>query len=308
MGAARPTSPAPPGGALIPVLGQQWATQSRYLLRDDMTRVGREFDCDIVIPDRAISRRHAEFTWEGESLILTPLSETNATLVNGRVIDLPTQLRLDDTVEFSDARFGVKVYINPTSTSASTQRRTEMNRRVAAIVSADVKAYSEMMERDDVTTMHAITTSRARFNELSSEHGGRVVDAVGDSILLEFPSVSDALAATIAFQESTRRSSGAADRELDLPFRIGVNAGEIVTRRDGTVYGIAVNVAARIQSLAEPGHILVSQVAHDLAARLPEGYRFVDAGVRELRNISGSYRLYGLARLGEKEDPREPME
>ncbi len=289
-------STQPPGGALIPVFGQHWATQTRYLLRDDMTRVGREFDCDIVIPDRAISRRHAELVWEGEHLILNPVSEINATVVNGRVIDRPTEVRLDDTIEFTDARFAVKVYINATLDSASTQYNPEINRRVTAIVSADVKSYSEMMERDDVSTMHAITRSRALFDAITQQHGGRVIDAVGDSILVEFPSVSNALAATTEFQERIEQLAERSERNQRLLFRIGVNVGEIVTRPDGTVYGNAVNVAARIQSMAEPGHILASQVARDLTARLPDGYHFLDAGTHELRNISGTHCLYVLVR------------
>ncbi len=289
-------SSSPPGGALIPVFGQHWATQTRYLLRDDMTRVGREFDCDVVIADRAISRRHAELVWEGDRLMLVPVSETNGTLVNGRVIDRPTELRPDDTAEFTDARFAVKVFINATPASASTQHSPEIDRRITAIVSADVMSYSEMMEKDDISTMQQITRGRAIFDGLTQQHGGRTIDAVGDSILLEFASVSKAFAATTEFQERIMQSAEGDNRIHHLLFRIGVNVGEIVTRRDGTVYGTAVNIAARIQSKAGPGRILASQMARDLAVRLPDGYGFTDAGVHELKNISGTHRLYALER------------
>jgi class 3 adenylate cyclase len=288
---------SPPGGALIPSSGQHWASQNRYLLRDDMTRVGRDFDCDIVISDRAISRRHAEFVWDGERLVLIPMSEINGTLVNGRIAQGPTPLNTDDTIEFADARFTVTVHINSTSASASTQNSLEINRRLTAIVSADVMSYSELIEKDDVSTMYLINRCRGIFDALTQEHAGRTIDAVGDSILVELPSVSGAFAAAVEFQQRIERSAHGV--KASLQFRIGVHVGEIVTRPDGTVYGNAVNMAARIQHKAEPGHILATQLARDLAVRLPEGYRFIDAGVHELKNISGTHRLYALVPHGD---------
>ncbi len=164
-------------------------------------------------------------------------------------------------------------------------------RRLAAIVSADVAGYSRLMSRDESGTLAALKGHRQELvDPLVTEHGGRVVKSMGDGLLLEFPSVVDAVRCAVAVQEGmAKRSAGMAD-EGRILFRVGINVGDIIVEGDD-IYGDGVNVAARLEQLAEPGGICVSDRAYrDVRGRLNAS--FADSGENVLKNIAEPVRVW----------------
>jgi adenylate cyclase len=138
-----------------------------------------------------------------------------------------------------------------------------VHRRLAAILAADVVGYSRLMGADEEGTLAELTAHLAELIEpCIAEHRGRVVKTTGDGLLAEFASVVDAVRCAVAFQEgmAERNSGTPEDRRLD--FRIGVNLGDVIIQ-DGDIFGDGVNVAARLEGLAEPGGIVVSGTVHE---------------------------------------------
>lgn len=166
-------------------------------------------------------------------------------------------------------------------------------RRLAAILCADVQGYSRMMGADDEATLRALKASHEVMRRLVGAHHGRVVNAPGDSVLAEFPSVSDAMACAVAVQaELAKRNAGAPEKER-MAFRMGVNLGEVLADGDA-IYGDGVNVAARLESLAEGGGICLSGSAREqVSAKL--GLAFEDLGEKSVKNIARPVRVYRVA-------------
>ncbi len=168
-------------------------------------------------------------------------------------------------------------------------------RRLAAILAADVVGYSRLVEHDEAGSLERLKSHRKAFIEpLIAEYRGRVVKLMGDGALCEFASVVDAVACAVAIQR------GMAERERDVPederirFRIGVNLGDVVLEEDGDLYGDGVNVAARLEQLAEPGGITLSGTAYDhLQGRLGCGLEFL--GEQRVKNIERPLRVYRVA-------------
>ncbi len=134
-------------------------------------------------------------------------------------------------------------------------------RRLAAILSADVVGYSRLMGANEEATVTALAESRRIFRDAIAERG-RVVDTAGDSVLAEFASVVEAVRAALAIQDALAERNAALADQHRMHFRIGVNLGDVIGHDDGTIYGDGVNVAARLESLAEPGGICLSEAAH----------------------------------------------
>ena len=155
-------------------------------------------------------------------------------------------------------------------------------RRLAAILAADVVGYSRMMATDEAGTLAALKSHRkAVFDPAVAEHGGRIVKLMGDGVLVEFGSVVDAVACALAVQ---RRADG------KITLRIGVNLGDIIIDGDD-IYGDGVNIAARLEPLAEPGGICVASVVNDnLGSRID--VRFRDAGEVQVKNIDRPIRIW----------------
>ncbi len=178
--------------------------------------------------------------------------------------------------------------------------RTE--RRLAAIVAADVVGYSRLMQQDDRGTLDALTARRSLFAELAAKHRGRIVNAPGDSILAEFSSVVDAVEAALAIQLAC-----AADGK-PMQFRVGVNLGDVLVDEAGAIYGDGVNIAARLEGLAAPGGICVSKPVHDqVSARLH--VEFEDLGEQRVKNIATpvhAYRVRMAAARGAEPVARRP--
>ena len=141
---------------------------------------------------------------------------------------------------------------------------SRVDRRLAAILAADVVGYSALMERDEDRTLARLKAHRQEFIEpLIAEYQGRIVKLMGDGALVEFASVVDAVRCAVLIQQ------GMAEREAEVPeaerirFRIGINLGDVIHEADGDLYGDGVNVAARLEQLAEPGGVVVSGTAYD---------------------------------------------
>src|SRR5262250_174402 len=136
-------------------------------------------------------------------------------------------------------------------------------RRLAAIVSADVAGYSRLMGRDESGTLIALKTHRRELIDPKIvEYGGRIVKTTGDGLLLEFPSVVDAVRCAVDVQRgmAERNADVVADQRID--FRIGINIGDIIVDGDD-IYGDGVNVAARLEALCEPGGVCISRSANE---------------------------------------------
>jgi adenylate cyclase len=166
-------------------------------------------------------------------------------------------------------------------------------RRLAAIVSADVAGYSRLMGRDESSTLAALKAHRRELIDPKiAEYGGRIVKTAGDGLLLEFPSVVDAIQCAVDMQRgmAERNVSVAADRQMS--FRIGINVGDIIVDGDD-IHGDGVNVAARLEALAEPGGICVSAIVRD-QARVDPDVEFRDLGEQKVKNIERPIRVFRL--------------
>ena len=164
-------------------------------------------------------------------------------------------------------------------------------RRLAAIVSADVAGYSRLMGRDESGTLALLKAHRRELvDRLVAEHAGRIVKSTGDGLLLEFPSVVDAVRCAVAVQDGmAKRNAGIADDDR-IQFRIGINVGDVIVEGDD-IFGDGVNVAARIEALADPGGICVSDRVHDdVRGRLEAD--FADSGEQALKNIAEPVRVW----------------
>lgn len=167
----------------------------------------------------------------------------------------------------------------------------EGRRKLAAILSADVAGYSRLMGADEEATVAALDDCRAIFKKSIAEHEGRVVDTAGDSVLAEFPSVVEAVRAAVEIQESLAQKNAPLPEDRRMLFRIGVNLGDVIAHDDGTIYGDGVNVAARLESLAKPGAVTVSEDAYrQVDGKIDLG--FEDIGEHAVKNIARPVRAY----------------
>jgi adenylate cyclase len=176
-------------------------------------------------------------------------------------------------------------------------------RRLAALVAADMVGYSRLMGIDEEGTLAALRLHRTSLvDNKISEHGGRIVKTMGDGLLIEYPSVVDAVRSAIAVQEGMRVRNVDTPPEKQIVFRIGINLGDIIIEGDD-ILGDGVNIAARLEALAEPGGICISQrVYEDVRDRLE--IAFVDLGDRDLKNISRPVQCWAWQR---KHKDRAPV-
>jgi len=167
-------------------------------------------------------------------------------------------------------------------------------RRLAAIISADVVGYSRLVGADETGTLAALRAHRDELiDPLIAEHDGRIVKSMGDGLLLEFASVVDATQCAIAVQQGMAERNRDVDSDRRIIFRIGINLGDIVI--DGEdILGDGVNIAARVEKLSEPGDVCISATAYDqIAGKLETN--FVDLGEQALKNIERPIRIYSLS-------------
>ena len=167
-----------------------------------------------------------------------------------------------------------------------------VERRLAAILAADVESYSRLMHGDEEATMETLSARRAVIDELIGRHRGRIANTAGDSILAEFASVLDAVHCAIEIQEALERANDAEPEARRMRFRIGVNVGDVMVK-DGDIFGDGVNVAARLEGLVRGGEICVSRGVHD-HLRHRGGMVFEDLGEQLVKNIAHPIRAFRL--------------
>ncbi|MBM3524864.1 MAG: adenylate/guanylate cyclase domain-containing protein, partial [Alphaproteobacteria bacterium] len=164
---------------------------------------------------------------------------------------------------------------------------------MVAILAADVEGYSRLMGLDEEATLRALIARRATMDGLIARHRGRVVSTAGDSVLAEFASVVDAVRCAVEVQDANEAANAGEPDERRMRFRIGINLGDVLVR-DGDLFGDGVNVAARLETLAEPGGIVVSAVVRDqVGERLPVA--FADLGEQTVKNIAQPVRAYRVS-------------
>src|SRR6266513_1870910 len=168
-----------------------------------------------------------------------------------------------------------------------------MERRLTAILAADVVGYSRLMTIDEAGTLAALTSLRKNLvNPKISEHNGRIFKLTGDGILIEFPSVVSVVACAVDIQ-TAMRTRNATEPAARIEFRIGVNLGDIIVE-DGDIFGDGVNVAARLEGIAPIGGIAVSQSVRDHVGKRLD-FDFEDMGERRLKNIEAPIRVYSIS-------------
>ena len=151
--------------------------------------------------------------------------------------------------------------------------QTRVERRLAAILAADVIGYSRLMGRDEAGTLARLKLHRRELIDTKiAEHKGRLVKTTGDGMLIEFPSVVEAVACAVAVQHGMGERNAGIPQDQAISFRIGINLGNVIVEGDD-IYGDGVNVAARLEALAEPGGICISAIVHDqVEGRLGRGF------------------------------------
>jgi len=181
----------------------------------------------------------------------------------------------------------------------------DFKRKLSAILSADVAGYSRLMGEDEAATVSTIETYREVMSTLIKQHQGRVVDSPGDNVLAEFGSVVDAVQCGVAVQNEFQARNAELPENRKMEFRIGVNLGDVIEEGD-RIYGDGVNIAARLEALADPGGICVSKTAFDhIETKLPLGYEYLgDQTVKNIAKPVGAYRVLMEPRItvaGERE-------
>jgi adenylate cyclase len=179
-----------------------------------------------------------------------------------------------------------------------------VERRLAAIVAADIAGYSRLMGLDEVGTARALREHRAVSDALVAKHGGRIVKTTGDGVLLEFPSVVDAVECAVAVQAVMAERNEGVPQDLRMLYRIGINLGDVLIEGDD-ILGDGVNVAARLEGIAEPGGISVSASAYD-QVRSKIAVEFADLGEQRLKNIDRPVRVYA-AKLSDRSGKGAPV-
>jgi len=166
----------------------------------------------------------------------------------------------------------------------------KLEHRLAAIMATDVVGYSKLIQTDEAGTLAALGGIRTAIQDQISQNRGRIANTAGDSVLAEFASAVDAVGCAIAVQQ-VLAARNATDGIIQV--RVGIHIGDVVSK-NGDLFGTAVNVAARLESLAEPGGIAVSSAVHDdVVGKLPTD--FVDQGFKALKNIEQPVRVYSLS-------------
>ncbi|MBW2305999.1 MAG: adenylate/guanylate cyclase domain-containing protein [Deltaproteobacteria bacterium] len=165
-----------------------------------------------------------------------------------------------------------------------------VKRKLIAILSADVKGYSRLMGEDEVATVRTLTVYREMMAKLIRQHQGRVVDSPGDNLLAAFASVMDAVECAVDIQRGLKARNAELPENIKMEFRIGINLGDVIEEGD-QIYGDGVNIAARIESLAEAGGICISGTSYDqIENKLSLGYEYL--GEHALKNIANPIRVY----------------
>jgi adenylate cyclase len=168
----------------------------------------------------------------------------------------------------------------------------DLKRKLATVLSADAAGFGRLMCRDELSTVVTLNTYRKIMAELIQRHRGRVVDAVGDNLLAEFGCAVDAATCALAIQEELGSRNAELAEDKRMRFRIGINFGEVI-EEGGRIYGTGVNIAARLESIAEPGGICISRpVFGRIRGLLPLRFRYL--GKHSVKNICTQVEVYQI--------------
>src|SRR6266478_1873340 len=168
-----------------------------------------------------------------------------------------------------------------------------MKRKIAAIFAADIAGYSRLVAEDEEETLRRLAAYRAVTDDFIAKAGGRIFNTAGDAVLAEFPSAVEAVRCAIDIQESLRTRNMAYPASRHMSFRIGITIGDVV-ERDGDLLGDGVNIAARLEGLAEVGGICISRSVHEQVAN-KLSVQFADIGAQEVKNIPTPVHAYMVA-------------
>src|SRR5215471_4602314 len=174
---------------------------------------------------------------------------------------------------------------------------TKVSRRLVAVFAADVEGYSRLMGADEVGTLKGLTERRAILDRFIGDHGGRIANTGGDSVLAEFSSAVEAVQCAVEAQAALTESNSSLPADRHVNFRIGIHVGDVMVRA-GDLFGDGVNIAARLQSLAQPGGACVSGATYEQVRKvLPVA--FTDTGLQQVKNIEDPIRAYATRELAE---------
>ena len=177
----------------------------------------------------------------------------------------------------------------------------ELKHRLAAILSADVAGYSRLMAEDEVSTVRTLSAWRDKISRIVDDNEGRVVDFVGDNMLAEFHSALDAVDGAMEIQQTLAHLNADLTENRQMNFRIGINLGDVLVDED-LIYGDGVNIAARLEGLAEPGGLCISEFVYTQVHNKRE-LVFVDMGPQALKNIPDPVRVYRVDARGDETAP-----
>ena len=183
----------------------------------------------------------------------------------------------------------------------------QAQRKLTAIFIADVAGYSRMMREDEMATVNTLSAYREVMTNLIRQHRGRIVDTAGDNILAEFSSVVDAMQSAVSIQKELKARNAELQEHRRMQFRIGINIGDVIQEGE-RIYGDGVNIAARLETLADPGGICISRMAYDqIESKLPLGYEYL--GEQIVKNISKPLHAYRViiepeTKTPHKEEPK----
>ena len=181
-----------------------------------------------------------------------------------------------------------------------------MQRRLAAILAADVVGYSRLMGADEMGTLTSLKAHRRELVDSGiAEHRGRIVKTTGDGMLVEFASVVDAVGCAVYVQRNMARRNAGVAEEKQIVFRIGINIGDIIIDGDD-IFGDGVNIAARLETLCEPGGICISRAAND-QIRDKLSIAFADLGEQAIKNIARAIGVFGLSPKDIKDLPESAV-
>jgi adenylate cyclase len=172
-----------------------------------------------------------------------------------------------------------------------------LRQRLAAILAADVAGYSRLMAADERGTVAALGAARKVFRtQIEAEHG-RVIDMAGDSVLAVFDTATGAVSAALAIQKVVNSTAASVPENRRMHFRMGVHLGDVIEKGDGTIYGDGVNIAARLEGLAQPGGLTISDSVYN-AVRGKISASFVDQGEQKVKNIPHAVRAFAVRAVG----------
>jgi adenylate cyclase len=174
---------------------------------------------------------------------------------------------------------------------------TKVSRRLVAVFAADVEGYSRLMGVDEVGTLKGLTERRAILDRFIGEHGGRIANTAGDSVLAEFGSAVDAVQCAVDAQAALAEANASLSADRHINFRIGIHVGDVMVR-GGDLFGDGVNIAARLQALAQPGGVCLSGTTYEQVRKVL-AVAFTDMGLQQVKNIEDPIRAYAARELAE---------